>query len=673
VEVSDWNDLNSNNPQKLGEFIGFGVVLHVRGEMVPATQQLIAQQTSMSEWFGLTRGAFMRIHTLIVHNYRSIVDLSLHCDNLQILLGPNNHGKSNVLACVEFFLTVASKPTISDFCSLRKQGDDELWVEAHLIDLTDQEATTLKKYLDANRCVRIRKVARVEATGTVEVGYHGYVTEPKDWWLQGSAIERFKTKELLVGEAAAVPALRLLSEEQAKLTKDRLGAFQAEYIQQHKNDLEFVIRLEDSPLLGLKSVAAGVLPDFYMVPAVRDLSDEVKTQGTTAFARLLQRAVREMSQTDPAYAEIRARLEALTGAFNSDSSSAAQSTPLRKIEQAVTEELSAWGVTAQIEVLPPDMEQLFELGTDLHLNDGIKTKASEKGHGLQRAAIFALMRSWAKVIRQGKSGETSIAPRKASDSIVFAFEEPELFLHPQAQRRLVASLSAIAEAPQHQVFMCTHSSHFLDLTRYKSIATISKPGPRCGTTVKQCLAELFDEGLANRKRHFQLANWINPDRGELFFAKKVILVEGDTEAAVVPYLAQRLGCYDPEISIINCGSKFNLHLYIRLLEAFKLPYMVLHDEDPLPDPIPVDWKADKLRECGKTFALNQEIKDQVISAFGFVDMFRPDFEGLVGVSQGQASKKGKPLAALDYLEATPDALLDERVKTLVTTAYKVAN
>lgn len=611
----------------------------------------------------------MRIEILSVHNFRSISDLTLHCDTFQTLLGPNNHGKSNVLAALEFFLTSSAKPRSEDLCEFRAAGTDEIWVEAKFVDLTEQEKTTFTKYLDATSCVRIRKRAQLGPENNFEVSYHGHVEEPTDWWLQSSALERIKTKELLTAEAAQIPQLLPLTEEKGRLTREKLDSFQTKYVQDHKSDLTFVSKIEDSPLLGPKTVASGVLPDFYMVPAVRDLSDEVKAKGTTTFARLLQRAIREMAETDPAYAEIRSRLEALVGAFNSDGSETAQSTPLRQIEKAVSEELASWGVTASIEVLPPDIEQLFELGTELHLDDGVKTKASQKGHGLQRAVIFALVRSWANALRNAKSENSSIVPRKASDSVIFAFEEPELFLHPQAQRRLVSALKQISDAPQHQVFICTHSSHFIDLTLYKSIAIISKQGPKTTSTIRQCREDLFEEGVDNRKRHFQLAAWINPDRGELFFAKKVILVEGDTESAALPYLSNRLACHDPEISVVNCGSKYNLHLYIKLLKAYRIPYIVVHDEDPVPEPFPAEWNEDKRREKTNTFNLNQEIQALVAGPLGIVSMVSPDFEGLVGVSATQAKKKGKPLAAIDYLESIETENLSDALKNLVRNAY----
>ncbi|MFX8485533.1 ATP-dependent endonuclease, partial [Acinetobacter baumannii] len=59
-------------------------------------------------------------------------------------------------------------------------------------------------------------------------------------------------------------------------------------------------------------------------------------------------------------------------------------------------------------------------------------------------------------------------------------------------------------------------------------------------------------------------------------------VEGETEKVVFPYLANKLGVFDPDISIIDCGSKHNLSLYIAIANVFEIPYLVIHDEDPLP-------------------------------------------------------------------------------------------
>jgi CRISPR-associated exonuclease Cas4 len=346
---------------------------------------------------------------------------------------------------------------------------------------------------------------------------------------------------------------------------------------------------------------------------------------------------------------------------------------LAELESLLSGELTAWGVDVSIQVTPPEIEKILELGTELHIDDGLRTLAERKGHGLQRAVIFALLRAWAKVLRAAIAAQAEAAEsaRRASESCYFAIEEPELFLHPHAQRQLAAALLDLASAPEHQVFVCTHSTHFVDLDRYRCIAICRKPNAREGTQVRQCMRDLFEgENAKDRRDRFHMAVWVNPDRGEMFFAKKVILAEGETEKVVMPYVAKRLGCLDPDVSVIDCGSKFNLRLYIAILNAFRIPYCVVHDEDPVPDPVPNDWSPEKAAERRRLFDENTEIRNAVDPAIGSVRVLAPDFERAAGVSRTQGEKKGKAIAALELFATLEPGAFLRPLCGLVTSAYQ---
>jgi len=595
----------------------------------------------------------MRICHVRIHNYRSIREMNMHCEPLVVMLGPNNHGKSNILSALEFALSTSAKPSEDDFFAFR--GDDNvLWVELTFHQLTDQERTTFKRYLRADGSIRIRKTARLSEEGKVEISYNGYIQEPEEWWLQSDAIDRLTKRE----EANETPLKEYLPET-GRLSKTKVEEVQEKYIEEHRDELSFSESLERGPLLGQKNVAGGILPDLYLIPAVRDLSDETKIKATTAFGRLLNRAVREMAERDPRFLELKEGLEDLVRSLNSrEDPNAQRPEQLTALEKHLEQELRHWGVTVSIEVEPPEIEKIFELGTNLRLDDGIRTLAEQKGHGLQRAVIFALIRAWANVLQTVRKENSRTVARASSESIIFAMEEPELFLHPHAQRRLSQAIQEISNTPQHQVFVCTHSTHFVDLDHYKNICVVTKEDPRVGTSVRQCVEDLFQgDSLDDRKKRFHMARWINPDRGEIFFAKKVVFVEGETEKIVLPFLAQKLGCFDSDISVIDCGAKHNLPLYITIANAFKLHYFVVHDEDPLPDPIPDDWNEDKIKAKRRTYELNDEIRNMVKPEIGDVKMLPPDFEGTAGVSKSQGDKRGKALAALDHFdEMLPDEI-----------------
>ncbi len=595
----------------------------------------------------------MRIRNIEIANYRSIKHLKLMCEPLVVLLGPNNHGKSNILGALEFALTSTTKPTATDFNAGRGE-DDSLWVELEFDGLTEQEKRTWQKYLRHDESFRFRKTAVIASNDSVEVGYCGYVVEPTEWWLKNDSVKPLSSSREEVGRTP----LRDLVPASGRLTQAMITEAQQQFITQNQSELKFEIKLESGPLLGQKNVVSGVLPDFYLVPAVRELSEEMKIKNTTVFGKLLNRAVKEMAERDPKFREVKTGLDELVNSLNrSGGGPDSRPSQLRVVEAGIQSELEDWGVKVEIEVVPPMLERLFELGTTLHLDDGIRTLAAEKGHGLQRAVIFALLRAWAKTLRSADFGEKEVSPRAASETVIFAMEEPELFLHPHAQRRLSRALDDIAASADHQVFVCSHSTHFVDLNKYKSICLVSKPTADQGTTVRQATEDLFEgDGSRDRKDRFHMAHWVNPDRGEMFFAKKVVFVEGETEKTIIPYLADRLGCFDHEVSLVDCGSKFNLPLYMAIANAFCLEYLVIHDEDPLPNPIPDEWNEDRIKDKETTNAFNSRIATACDSQYGSIRVLSPDFERFAGVSKTQGKEKGKPIAALDYfkdLESIP--------------------
>ncbi len=251
------------------------------------------------------------------------------------------------------------------------------------------------------------------------------------------------------------------------------------------------------------------------------------------------------------------------------------------MEHNLQSELTDWGVSVGLEVTPPLLEKLFELGTCLHLDDGVNTPAEAKGHGLQRAVIFALIKAWASCQKNKPSGAEGRSSRKSSESIVFAMEEPELYLHPHAQRKLFCSLEGLSKNVGHQIFLCTHSTYFIDLDDYKSIVIVYKNSAKSGTVIRQCNDDLFEgDSTQDKKQRFHMAKWINPDRGEMFFAKKTVFVEGETEKNVIPFLANKMRCLNEDVSIIDCGSKHNFAIiYKTIANALKIPYVVVHDED----------------------------------------------------------------------------------------------
>lgn len=481
-----------------------------------------------------------------------------------VFIGQNNHGKSNLLTALLFFFGESSCQEL-DF----RNGTDQLSVEITFDDLDELDLRTFQKYVNAKQEITVRRSAE---KNTTKCEYRGYVEEPIDDWLIESNANRYAKRE----DAEKTPLKDILPES-GRITKAIFVAAQVKYIENNRDSLNFQRSLESTPFLGAKSVASGIWGEVYFIPAVKKASDEVSVKGTTAFSKLYQRVLNAMSESSEEFLRAKTEMATLvkrlnkldhTGAMNEDRPS-----ELTEFEALLDSELSDWDTKVDVEIILPDVDGILKIGTNVWIDDGIRTDIQRKGQGLQRALIFALIRALAKLSESDRRNED--VARKASRSTYFIFEEPELFLHPQAQRSLFASLQELSKSAQ--VCLCTHSSAFLNLEWYKSICRVEKKDSKSPTTITQCTVDIFAGD--NAKKQFNLSYWINPDRSEIFFAKKVILVEGPTDKTILPKLAQDLDIYRHEVTLVDCGSKDNIPQYINLLNYFGLPYVAVYDKD----------------------------------------------------------------------------------------------
>ncbi len=181
---------------------------------------------------------------------------------------------------------------------------------------------------------------------------------------------------------------------------------------------------------------------------------------------------------------------------------------LTNFEHKLNAQLESWKAEIDVEVVTPNVDDIFKANTQIWINDGVRTDIKRKGHGLQRALTFALIKVIADGLREDREQNRAEIPesRSISSSTYFILEEPELYLHPQAQRSLFDSLVELSKSG-NQVILCTHSSALVDLDKYRSICIVKKDSEDDGTKVCQCLNELF---VGDIKKDFNLSYWINP-------------------------------------------------------------------------------------------------------------------------------------------------------------------
>jgi CRISPR-associated exonuclease Cas4 len=595
----------------------------------------------------------MKLRWLHVQGFRSIRDIDFEVDDFLCFIGQNNHGKSNIFQALDLFFSSGTRGVIPNiFFRSPTETVREVVIEARFENLLQTEMGKLRPWT-VDEVLTVSKKYWID-DGKPQVSYEALMKVPKDEWLQED-FENYSERSVV----SELPIAEFLPEG-GRITKQAYKEAIQKYIEAHP-DIEYTEERRVNPG-GYKQVLDGYLPEFYLVPAVRDVTEETKTSGATLLSRLLNVIISRIAKQNPAFQRLEDTVEEIKTLIEGKTPEE-KLVEIRELEDRLRQELDPWDVGLSIGVEAPDIGRIFQLGTSITLDDGIPTGVDEKGHGLQRYLIFALMRVWAAETRRAETEEN----REIRERLpIFAFEEPELFLHPQMCRATYESLKQISRTDQ--ILVCTHSPHFIDMEDYRSIVIVRKPNLETGTNVQRVQEELFD---GEKKRQFNMVRFFNPDRNELFFARKVVLVEGATEKVVLPLLARRVGIFDHSVSVIDCGSKFNLALFMDVLNAFRIPYLVIHDEDPIDrelEPGGSKHDPERLRKAKRIFEENRRIKEACDQAVGTVKEIPGDFEKLLGISRNQAEKLGKPLATVEKY-AEEDEEIVETIKELVREVY----
>ena len=592
----------------------------------------------------------MVIKKVHIKNWRSIKEIELDYEKVMIFIGQNNHGKSNLLSALLFFFGEIKYDEL-DF----NQNSDELFVEVTFSNLDDFDKNQFKKYLTSENEIKVRKTANKSGQFT----YNGYIQNPDEEWLKEENVSNYLKRE----SASQLPLYNLIPAE-GRITKDMFINAINQYIEQNHTNINFSYELENNNFLGLKNVAKGIFGSVFYIPSVKSASDELNLKGSTLFNQLYSSVIQKMSETNQDYKDAKDKIVTMVNSLNkideNGNTNTARPSELNIFEERLERELSSWNTKIDVEITPPNFDDVFKVGTSVWVNDGIRTDISRKGHGLQRALIFALIKTWANIIREERENaeatpEEERPNRQTSDSTYFIFEEPELYLHPQAQRELFSSL-VLLSASENQILLCTHSSSFIDMNMYKSICIVKKENDKVGTTIFQCKTELFSD--ADDKKNFNLVHWFNPDRSELFFSKKVVLVEGPTDKTVIPFLAKQLNIFRYDYTLIECGSKDAFVPYIELLNKFRLPYIAVYDKDHQ-----TDKKPDGIASADKS---SKRIEDAIDPDYGSTIIFENDIEEEIGITD--KSNKSKPFFALKKVDAD-DFVIQKEFKEKITKIY----
>lgn len=292
------------------------------------------------------------------------------------------------------------------------------------------------------------------------------------------------------------------------------------------------------------------------LPPLRDASQGLKPGRASQLARLLQ-----LLSDDVGIEGINKVLQELDGKLKAH-------LPIVNTHEAIN--------TRHKTMLGPQLAQMLEVGLSASDFKSLKSRLSlvvdafeieQNGLGFNNLIYMAVVLS-----------ELAKNPDSCYRGLIV--EEPEAHLHPQLQAVLLQYLQSIQDVDGEkpvQLFVTSHSPNFASIADLDSLVCLVDTGATVETFLPRSIT--FKKGKREK-----LERYLDVTRAELFFARRVIFVEGAAELMMVDALAKRMG-YDLRqhgVSLISVeGLNFDSFLPLFGDQALRIPVAVLTDADPV--------------------------------------------------------------------------------------------
>ena len=522
----------------------------------------------------------MQIRSLEVKGLRSIRNASLVFENVTVLIGGNNAGKSTLLHALRLFFEAAPKMSPDDF---HKREVESIDIIVTFDNLTGGEIEEFGNAVYDGR-LTISRTLSSDKESNLAYSTLARVYPP------------FKEVRAETNKTKMRTAFNKLADEVEGLERaanaDEAERNMQEWEQANPDELDFdYVR----GFFGATNVANGKLrkkTNLHFIPAVADVSEETSDAKRSPIINLLSDIAKQTYQNRQ---EVKSFIEQTQIDFD-------ELVAPEKFPQlgAISDNL-----TRTIQRYYSDSRLLADWTSDdgvrfsfpqpvIKIEDGgFLTELEFVGHGLQRAALFSVI----EFLAQGEVEVGDVEFDEPQSDIVLLIEEPEIYQHPHKQKLVSEAFRRVCQSfsrttgIRFQVIFATHSEKFVDIENFHTARIVRKTIKDedvihniSSLTIREC-SEYFS-GLVNRDpmndQAFKAKMHIfSREMCEGFFAKKVILVEGVTDKAILEgvYRSMDRDNISEGIVVISVDGKTKMDKPFFIFNKLGIPTYAVFDSD----------------------------------------------------------------------------------------------
>jgi putative ATP-dependent endonuclease of the OLD family len=472
----------------------------------------------------------MKLSNIEIRNYKSIKYLEVHIDSLTAIVGKNNFGKSAILDAIQCFY---GEKTI-DVDDFHLGTDEDIEIKITFDDITDS---------DIERCF----------------GYKSMLAKVKA-----------KIKERANDEDYAKKQFEKLNNEREKKFQETLEKYNLDFPNKCAITVTFSYSKKGKSTYKIgedtaisKADLFKFLPPIKVISAIRTPEKEM-TAGTKSNLKELISLLQSENDSED-YIE----LPKTEGKLSYGEIKALISQKEEEKCKYLSDDLT---LNFQNAINNDSLSVKVKIDNNFKFDFKYKTVLEDKdvpgreidilscGTGLQSIMILSILQTYIKL--------------KKDDDFILLIEEPEVYLHPSLQRKMISTLLKISE--KNQVILTTHSPII--------VSKIDKGNIHCVTKEKgvTSLVEATVENIV-QELGIQVSDILNK--------QAVIFVEGKDDARLFSLLINKIAKYkgldsnfsEKYIDIIQTDGfdkmSFYANAHILHKDAVKVPYWVITDSD----------------------------------------------------------------------------------------------
>lgn len=520
----------------------------------------------------------MYISNLVIKNYRTFGDFEIKLKPLTLIIGENNIGKSNLLDSIGLIL-----------------GQDVSYNKRRILEVADFNYKEILRFksevLDFDIPISKIKYPEIFIEATFTDWDEDQESVVGDWFSN----EDFTEVKLTYKFA---PGPRFNREEDLQRQRDFIKKFIKENTQEIYDNLLPNAKLDliNFPISkyfytiyggGNSSSSANLYHlnqmRFELLDALRDACTELVASHNS---RLLFRILN--SKEEEKYQDLKGQLVGLQQAINDNKT-------LQEIKKGISEQLDkislATDETSNLVDLIfslPDVSDLLKKISLIYGDNPIKIERN--GTGRNNLLFISLVLSYIEDVTRGHS----------SYFRVVGLEEPESHLHPNLQDHLARNIESLIKTKNSkdyrkdiQLLVTSHSTHITTKINFENTVVLFRNDDKIES---HYVLDGFGKNALGVKQVKYLNKYLDAVNTNIFYSRRVILVEGISEKLLMPVFFERILKHTTEKSsccVINVnGLAFSYFLEI-IRNGFFQKCLVLTDRD---SDTKTKERADKLAE-----------------------------------------------------------------------------